>query len=209
MRDFKRFKAIPAAIAVLLALFFFSGSSLAAEYRIGGGARWLTSGGGFAEKGFVRISLTNNGTLTLRSTMENGVERITGYNMQGILEATGFHIDAWEQSDDHNYPIPIEVRNFNPSMSDPFNLPPITIDKLTYTVSFTGVNSGTISLRGYIDIDTVGECEVNADNAMWRSGTERPSVPETESGCDSGAGPLSLVACFFIRKMSVRFRKPK
>jgi hypothetical protein len=193
----RRLGAISVVFGVLLAV-FFSAPSLSAEYRVGG--RWRTDGGGFAEKGFVRISLSNSGVLTLRSTMDGDVERITGYNMYGELRATGFNINAWRQSDDHDYAIPIEVDGFNPSMSDPFVLPSFTIDKLTYTVSLTSVNSGTVRLRGYVDIDGVGECEVNADNAIWREGTPRPSVPETESGCASGTGSLPLALYFILRK---------
>jgi hypothetical protein len=194
----RRFGIIYAVLGVLLTVFFSSPSS-SAEYRVGG--RWLTDGGGFAEKGFVRISLNNSGALTLRSTMDGEVERVTGYNMYGELRATGFDINAWRQSDDHDYAIPIDVKGFNPSMSDPFVLPSFTIDKLTYTVSFTSVNSGTVRLRGYVDIDGVGECEVNADNAIWREGTQRPSVPDTESGCASGMSPLPLALCFLLRKI--------
>ena len=193
----KRFGVICAVIGVLLTVLSSSPSS-AGEYRVGG--RWRTDGGGFAEKGFVRVSLNNSGVLTLRSTMDGEVERLTGYNMYGELSATGFDINAWRQSDDHDYAIPIEVRDFNPSMSDPFVLPSFTIDELTYTVVFTSVNSGTVKLRGYVDIDVVGRCEVNADNAIWREGTQRPSVPETESGCSAGMGPLPLALYFVLKK---------
>jgi hypothetical protein len=197
------------ALVLAVLLTALSPRQAAAAYRIGG--RWLTSGGGFAEKGFVRISLNNNGVLTFRSTLNGGVERVTGYNMYGELNATGFNINAWRQSDDHDYAIPIEVRDFNPSMSNPFVMPTFAIGKLTYTVIFTDVNSGTIRLRGYIDVDGVGECEVNADNAIWREGTSRPNVPDTESGCNTGAGPLALFApaLGLLLRRGARSRKAK
>ncbi|MDR3331943.1 MAG: hypothetical protein LBT08_04880 [Synergistaceae bacterium] len=188
------------AMATTVFMLISEGFASASDYRVGG--NWLTNGGGFAEKGILRIGLSNNGRLTMRSYMDGDREIITGYYMQGELQATGFNIRAWEQSDNHDYGIPIPLDDFNPSMSDPFSLPPITVDKLTYTVVFNDVNSGTIRLRGYVDIDGVGECEVNADNAIWREGTPRPSVPDTESGCNAGfsAGALAILAsCFCLR----------
>ncbi|MDR1885759.1 MAG: hypothetical protein LBQ56_05740 [Synergistaceae bacterium] len=187
------------AMATALFLGALEIGASASDYRIGG--RWLTDGGGFAEKGILRIELNNRGYLDFRSTVVDGVETITGYYMYGELTATGFEIRAWRQSDDHDYDYPLMVKDFNPSIGNPFVMPRIKIDELEYTVSFTSENSGIISLRGYIDIEVAGRCEVNADNAIWKEGTARPAeTPETASGCSSapGMGMMLPLAVFLL-----------
>ena len=164
----------------------------AADYRIGG--TWLTEGGGFIEKGVLRVSLTDAGWLKVITTYEDGVETITGYEVYAELEATRLDINAWKYRNSITLGTPIPVENFNPTVNDPFKLPPITFDDLTFTLELTSEYSGTLKLRGYVDIDTVGRCEVNADNALWKEGTPKPAIPGTESGCNVGAAlPLALL----------------
>ena len=157
----------------------------AADYRIGG--TWQTEGGGFIEKGVLRVSLTDAGWLKVITTYEGGVETITGYEVYGELEASRLGVNAWSYRNTITLGTPIPIKDFNPSMSDPFKLPPITIDDLTYTLELTSVTSGTLKLRGYVDVDVVGRCEVNADNAIWKQGTPKPDIPDSESGCNAGA----------------------
>ena len=173
-----------------LLLMVFAVPVQAADYRIGG--TWLTEGGGFIEKGVLRVSLTDSGWLEVITTYEDGLETITGYEVYGKLDASKLGVNAWSYQNTITLGTPIPVRDFNPSMSDPFKLPAITVDDLTYTLELTSVTSGTLKLRGYVDIDVVGRCEVNADNAIWKQGTTKPDIPDSESGCNVG-GALPLV----------------
>lgn len=171
--------------------------AFAAEYRVGG--NWLTEGEGFGEKGIVRIELYNKGRLTFYSTISNDVsgdyEILTGYDMYGELEATDLGIKVWSDSDSHTYDTPIILPpNFNPSMSDPFSFPDITIDDITYTLTLTSASSGTLSVRGYVDVDSIGRCEIKGDNALWKEGTDKPDSPDSGSGCSAfGIGAASLL----------------
>lgn len=185
---------IVSVFIALLCLAFASASD--AAYRIGG--NWQTEGGGFLEKSFIRVSLSNYGRLEVLSTVTDGTERITGYRVWGELTASGLDVNAWDYQNDITLRVPIPVENFNPSMSEPFEIPPFTIDKLTYRVSLTSVYSGTVRLTGYVDIDGVGECEVKATNAIWKQGTPKPEIPDEESGCNAGAGLCALPALFAL-----------
>lgn len=178
-------KSVRCLSFVLLFALLFVVPAQAADYRIGG--TWLTEGGGFIEKGFLRVSLSDKGWLKVITTYENGVETITGYEVWAELTATDLDINAWDYRNTITLGTPIPVEDFNPSMSDPFKLPPITFDELTYTLELTSVYSGTLKLRGYVDIDVAGRCEVNATNAIWKQGSEKPPIPNESSGCNAGA----------------------
>jgi hypothetical protein len=158
------------------------------------GARWLSSGTGFAERGFVRVRLNADGVLDIKSTDVDGTENITGYEAWGGLNASLLGINTWGYHNKYELSLPIEVGSFNPTVNEPFRLPSFTIDRLTYTVVLTDENSGTVNISGYVDIDMVGDTEINANCAIWREGTPKPETPDTESGCDVGAGALGFIA---------------
>jgi hypothetical protein len=164
----------------------------AAAYRLGG--RWLLEGDGFAEKSILRVSLNTNGRLAIKSDIADGSESLTGYDVYGELNASRLDINTWSYQNECKLSPAIEVGSFNPTMSNPFRLPPFTVDKLTYAVTLTSVNSGTVNISGYVDIDTVGRTAINADCAIWREGTPKPAIPDTGSGCDMGTGALGLLA---------------
>ena len=188
--------------ALILALFVMLGACSAEAKGIGG--RWLLDGAGFAEKGILRVSLTANGDMDIIASADSaGTEKITEYRLRGELNASRLNINTWKYN--HTTPVnpPITVNNFNPTVNEPFRLPSFTIQELTYTVEFTSATSGTIKLRGFVNIDSVGRCEINADCALWKEGTARPDIPDSKSGCNSGAGTaLAIVALssFFLRK---------
>jgi hypothetical protein len=139
------------------------------------------------------VRLNAKGSLDIKTKIEDGKEYVTGYETKGELDASSFHINAWRDGSKYELQVPFKVLSFNPTVSDPFELPPFAIDKLNYTVVLTSANSGTVKISGYADIDTVGETEINADCRIWRQGTPKPDIPDTESGCDVGAGALSLL----------------
>jgi hypothetical protein len=169
-----------------------------------GGTPWRVEGGGFVEKNFVRVSMRDEGLLRFKSNTRDGKEILTGYEMRGELNASGLGINAWSYYGADDYSVPIVIEDFNPSMSRPLRLRPFTVDGLTYTVEFTSVTSGRVSVSGYIDVDGVGRCEVNGENVIWKEGTPRPDLPDAVSGCDSGSGwfaiPSALLAAVLFRR---------
>jgi len=77
----------------------------------------------------------------------------------------------------------------NPTLSDPFRLPPITRDGLTYEVEFTSTTSGTIRIYGHVS----GGIRVDSLSALWKEGTIRPDIPFMGSGCNAGFGAAVLL----------------
>ena len=158
------------------------------------GGKWLAEGAGFAEKGILRVELTADGYINIHSTISGDVETITGYDVSATLHATKAEFNAWSYSDTEQLAAPIPITNFNPTVSDPLTLPSFTVDGLTYTIALTSTTSGTVKLRGNVDIDGFGNCEVNADCALWKEGTPKPDIPDTGSGCNAGtAGVLAIL----------------
>lgn len=176
--------------ALIFAAVIFTSAAGAEGQTVG--ARWLVSGAGFAERGFVRVRLDAAGVMDIKSKFVEETENITGYEVWGDLDASLLGINTWEYYHLYELPLPVEVGSFNPTINEPFGLPPFTIDRLTYTVVLTDENSGTVNIKGYVNIDMVGDTEINADCAIWREGTPRPETPDTGSGCDAGAGALGI-----------------
>ncbi|MDR1471582.1 MAG: hypothetical protein LBS75_03580 [Synergistaceae bacterium] len=184
-------RRIIVSLAVLTFVLAFQSIESDAAYRVGGTA-WLVEGGGFVEKDFLRVSLNDAGTLRFTSQTQGDREELIGYEMSGELNATGLGINAWRYSGRDEYEHPIMIEDFNPSMSNPLKLPSFVIDDLTYTVEFTSVTSGRVMVKGYIDVDVVGRCEVKGENVIWKAGTPKPKPSSEASGCDSGASWLAF-----------------
>lgn len=169
---------------------------------------WEIYGSGFAEKGIVRVSLELEGDMNLRfqnvkdldenieTLIQNGEEisrtsisdkltAITSYDVNLSLEATGIGIKVWSEHLPNGINIPIILPTEIPSDNFPFQLPSVTFNEITYTLTFTSQNSGKLRIKGYTDVDTVGKCEINADCTVWKHGTKSPNVEEeTKSGCN-------------------------
>jgi hypothetical protein len=158
------------------------------------GGSWLVEGGGYAKKSVLRVELTTNGMLDIRSSTADEKEILTGYEVWGELNASRLGINAWSYHNDYELSPPVEAGRFEPTLNEPYRLPTFTIDGLSYTIVLTSENSGTVNISGYVDIDVVGRTDVNADCAIWRQGTPKPVIPDSTSGCDAGAG--SLLALF-------------
>ncbi|MDR1944119.1 MAG: hypothetical protein LBQ19_04780 [Synergistaceae bacterium] len=182
------------AVTVILALTLLA--PVYAEASTLGG-RWLVDGGGFAEKSVLRVSLRAGGTLDIKSDLNGSAEYVSGYEVWGELNASELRINTWSYHDEYELPASLVINSFNPTSSEPFYLPPFAIDGLTYRVVLTSVNSGTVNISGFIEVDTVGQCEINADCAIWRQGTSKPDIPDAASGCDSGAAPLASALLVF------------
>ena len=186
-------KAIYLSIA---GIFFFCFPGMAsAEFNPQG--KWFLEGSGYAEKGFVRVKLKDKGELNVRTGLKDKVRYVTGYDVKVTLNASQFSINAWEYKANTTLRDPVKLPDADPTLDEPFELPSVTYDGLTYKVTFTSAASGTIDIYGPIGNGT----EVNSASAVWKDGTEKPKVPKMSSGCDTGTGAaaLFLAALVFAR----------
>jgi hypothetical protein len=192
----KRTALIAAAALLLFATTAF------ADYDISG--RWLLEGGGFAEKGVLRVELTDEGVLDIRTQLEDEVRHVAGYNVRLRLDASKLGISAWEYSKAMDLTPSIPIPDLNPTVNDPFKLPPVTIDGLTYEVTFTSITSGTVKIYGNLDVDVAGKVEIDSVSAIWKEGTEKPDIPDMSSGCNSGIVWMALIFGFFPAVSKIR-----
>ena len=189
--------------------------------------KWNVEGTSFIEKGIVRLSLKIEGTANqttdeLKNLAEN-IDKIIEDNEEKarniinenrrvltgceldlklyIFDKAGFDIKAWDEYIENAIQIPVLLPEMRPTISDPFILPSVTRDDLTYTLTFESESSGKLRVRGYVDVDNVGTCEINADCALWRAGTTKPELDkETSSGCNNNSG-LGIFAAFIVLLM--------
>ena len=171
-----------------------------AEYDYDISGRWLLEGGGYAEKGVVRAQLTVEGDVVIQTKTENEVQYLTGYTVWARLDASRLNIKAWDYSDTVVFDSPIEIPELRPTTNQPFELPPVRIDDLTYQVTFTSTTSGTIEIYGDLNVDYVGTVEVNSESAIWKEGTARPDIPDESSGCNAGVGFSSMALLALLAK---------
>ena len=186
---------------------------------------WNIEGTSFVEKDFVRISFEIEGEMNQEvdelKNLDENVDKILDNNEEvsrGIVnedrkvltscsinlkiyafDKAGFDIKVWDKKVDNVVQIPVLLPEARPTLSNPFVLPTIKIDDLNLTVIFTSESSGKLRVQGYVYVDNVGTCEINADCALWRDGTEKPKLEEeTSSGCNSGFFSALAVLLFFI-----------
>ncbi|MDR2179416.1 MAG: hypothetical protein LBP21_03825 [Synergistaceae bacterium] len=157
-----------------------------AEYDISGW--WLLEGSGYAEKNFLRTELTDTGRLDIQTKTEDGVQYVLGYSVDLRLDASRLNINTWDYSKIVLLDVPVPIPELNPTTNEPFELPRVTADGLTYEMTFTTATSGTVRIYGYIDVDVVGSVEINSISTIWKYGTEQPDVSDMTSGCDVGLG---------------------
>ncbi|GHS94665.1 hypothetical protein AGMMS50276_07860 [Synergistales bacterium] len=179
--------------ALLFVFLFLSAKTAFAEYDIKG--RWLLEGDGYADESIVRLSLTDEGYMDIKTTVSNNVEFLTGYDVYFRINASRLGIKAWDYDRSETLRLSPPITLVNPTVSKPFKLPPVLIDDLTYAVTFTTETSGTVDIYGTIYVDYVGSVEINSVSAIWKEGTERPYVDSLASGCDGGfsAGLLGFL----------------
>lgn len=175
-----------------------------AEYDISGW--WLLEGSGYAEKGFVRAELTDSGTLDIKTQTEDGVRYVLGYSLDLRLDASRLDINAWKYSKIVLLDVPVPLPELNPTANDPFELPPVTVDGLTYEVTFTATTSGTVKIYGYIDIDVVGSVGIDSVSAIWKSGTDKPDIADMTSGCN-GDVPWMASILLILSPLLMKLRK--
>ena len=208
-------------VALFLVLLLFANPSICAEdYDISG--LWHIKGTGFAEKSFVRSSLNLEGNLSIQiesvndisddiTTLVSGEEEInfiensndildsnsrkliTSYDINLKVTATELDIKAWQDHLENGIRIPVLLPHATPTNNNPYVLPAVTYDGLTYQITITSVTSGTVRIKGYVDLDIIGSTELNSDCAIWKDGSPEPSTAEeSKSGCNFGFNYLCL-----------------
>jgi hypothetical protein len=175
-------------LTAFVVLFLFSETAFA-DYDITG--RWLLEGGGHAEKGVLRVELTDEGYLDIRTETVNGVRCILGYSVLFRLNASKLNINAWEykKTVDLEYPVPLP--SLHPTANEPFELLPVTVDNLTYKVVFTSITSGTVDIYGDLNVDYVGAVGIDSTSVIWKEGTQKPDISDKSSGCNAGMAGMA------------------
>lgn len=194
--------------------------------------KWNIEGTSFIEKGIIRLSVKIEGeanqTTEFLKNLNASVDKVIENNQEKarnlineerkvlngcevdlrlyILDNMGFDIKVW----DHNIPnaveIPVLLPEIRPTINEPLTLPSVTKDNITYTITFTSETSGKLRAKGYVDVDAVGTCEINADCALWKDGTTKPETEkETKSGCNS----LGIFSAFIVLLMMMIGRGTK
>ena len=191
---------------------------------------WNIKGQGFGEYSPIRLQLSLTGNMDITTAklseisadnlyIKSGDETIeldlsshpemadmkalTSYEVYLRLELTGAGFKAWEETFPNGIRIPVLLPNMRPTVNDPFVLPGITHDNITYQMSFTSPTSGKVRINGFTEVEHLGNCEINADCAIWRNGYPEPDLEEeTSSGCNSGvsASMLLLLAVIGVKK---------
>lgn len=218
--------------AIMLILFLAAGNS--ESYEIGG--KWNIGGTGFVEKSFVRVSLkiTGNAYLYVNQLSDLSINRIlssdaetmidrlnfidydlscvTSYDFYLRIDAfnnTGLNVKIREENFKQNVNIPIVLPENEPTVQNPYELPAVTVNGLTYQASITSANSGIVKITGFVDTDFAGSIELNSDCVFWRDGTQKPSSSgNSSSGCNSGLlmSPYAIVMLMLFLGVNVIVR---
>ena len=210
---------------VLACMFVVLGSvsAIGEEYDIAG--LWDIDGDGFVEKEFLRVSLELDGymiltTATTQEILDDAVSRdlvrqeyadradvlsgdvkfLTGYDINLTITATNLDIRAWSERIPNGIRIPVPVPERVPSANYPYELPvQPRVDGLNYKITLTSATSGKVNITGYIDLDVVGETEINSECLIWKHGTTKPqSDGGSSSGCNAGTSGVFAVMMLVI-----------
>ncbi|MDR3231932.1 MAG: hypothetical protein LBT65_10875 [Synergistaceae bacterium] len=154
---------------------------------------WLLEGGGYASKGVVRVALSDSGYLDILTETEDGNQYLTGYDVRVKLDASRLDINAWAYSKRVDLPVPVGMPELDPTLSQPFRLPSVTVDGMTYQVTLTSTTSGTVKIYGKLDVDVVGTVDIDSESIIWKEGTDRPDIDDKLSGCSAGVPLWALL----------------
>ncbi|MBQ9419155.1 MAG: hypothetical protein IJU31_02130 [Synergistaceae bacterium] len=217
-------------LAMLMMLMAFSANASTYTDTVIPG-KWNIYGTSFVEKNFVRVSFKLEGEMNQATeflkNISADIDKIIEDNQEKTrnvinpdrkvlnecainlriyaLDKSGFDIRVWKGEISNAVEIPVLLPEMNPTIGKPFVLPSVTYEGLTLTVTFTSEKAGKLRVQGYVDVDSVGSCEINADCTIWKDGTQMPSTEEeTKSGCNAGTGIFSLIALLILGR-SFRF----
>ena len=207
-------------LLVFAVLGMFCAWAGAESYDISG--LWNIKGTGFVEKSFVRVSLELTGDMTLTTATSEEISNdiisrdlvskdllsgdtvfLTAYDINLKITATGMNIRAWQDHIPNGIRVPVPLPETHPTKELPYTLPiAVNHEGLTYQVTLTGSDSGKVRITGFIEMDVIGEVEINSDCALWKSGTRMPALEEeTSSGCNSGFGAILILLAGMVMKI--------
>ncbi len=163
--------------------------------------RWLIKGVGHVDKSFIRSSLELNGYMNIQTSGISGdIQLMESYDGYLRIYATTLDIKVYDEYMENGIKISVPVPTRIPTADYPIELPAITNDGITYEITITGSNSGTVTITGVIrDVSVIGDVDLDSDCKFWREGTPEPKIDESKSsGCNSGFGILTLALMFMI-----------
>ena len=153
---------------------------------------WELEGDGYAERNFRRADLRIWGDLYIQTSYRGGAMYITDYDVWVTIDSPRLNIDFCEFSAGTTFGYPIRVPDAPPTRYNPFRLPPITKDGLTYDVEFTSTTSGTIWIYGYVG----GQTKVDSISFVYKADTQ--SFWKESGGCNTGIGVFGLILPLFL-----------
>ena len=146
-------KVGPLALALSLAVVLLA---LPAAAAWDAGGRWLIEGTGYGEKSPVRLRLALNGYMDVRTATSGDVRFITGYDLNMRLDTSRAGVKTWTEEIHETLHVPVPLPSLAPTVNEPFRLPDVRADGLTYAVTLTSATSGTVDIYGTIDLDVLG-----------------------------------------------------
>ena len=176
-------------IIIIMAIFCFPGMASAWFDPYGW---WELEGEGDAERNFRRADLYVWGELHIQTSYRGGARYVTDYDVWVTLDSPRLNIDYWEFSAGTTFGYPIRVPDAPPTRYNPFRLPTITKDGLSYDVEFTSATSGTIWIYGYVR----GQVTIDSVSFVYKADTQ--SFWRESGGCNTGFGVFGLTLPLFL-----------
>ena len=152
----------PLALALSLAVALLA---LPAAAAWDAGGRWLIKGTGYGEKSSVRLRLALNGYMDIKTATSGDVRFMTGYDLNMRLDTSQVGVKTWTEEIHETLRVPVLLPSLDPTVNEPFRLPAVRAEGLTYVVTLTSATSGTVDIYGTIDLDVLGRTEVNSKSA--------------------------------------------
>ena len=150
---------------------------------------WELEGEGYAERNFHSYDLYVWGDLQIQTSYRGRERYVTDYDVWVTLDSPRLNIYSWEFSAGTSFRYPIRIPDEPPTWHNPFRLPPITKDGLTYDVEFTSATSGTVLIYGYVG----GGVVVDSLSFVWKTAdTDTYSFCDKSSGCNTGIGAFGM-----------------
>ena len=191
---------------------------------------WELYGEGFAEKGFVRMSLEIDGDMNISVSSLSGLpasvvnvvsddwetvisrdeagffyDCLTGLDMNLRVYASSLGMKIYDDYMPNGITEPYLMLDFIPSLNEPLVLPDLPMEGMLVRLTLTSENAGKVWIRGNINTSYAGEIELNTECAIWKKGTERPGLDNGgKSGCDSGVGTIAVMILLAGVKRFVR-----
>lgn len=204
MKDRIMNKKIFACMALTLMLCTSAAYADTEDYDVAG--TWMIKGVGHVDKSFVRSSLELSGYMNIATQssdiLSEDMRYITSYDIYLRIDATTLGIKVYDRHIENGIRINVPVPTRIPTAAYPIELPKVTYDGLSYSVTITGANSGKVTIQGVIkDVDVIGDLDLDSDCKFWRAGTPEPEIDTGKSsGCNSFSGIIAMILALGVMK---------